>query len=91
MYCLYCLQYKSKRVHVPKNAHFSDYLLRTSVVIHVYKARARRNGYRMFFSVDILCKCNSSFDATRLINLLPNLNGLSVWLQTLANQGNGLL
>ena len=35
--------------------HFSDYWLRTSVVIHVYKARARRNGYRMFISVYILC------------------------------------
>ena len=31
--------------------HFSDYWLRTSVVFHVYKARARRNGYRMFISV----------------------------------------
>ena len=48
-------QYKSKCVHVPKNTHFSDYWLRTSVVIHVYKARARRNGYRMFISVYILC------------------------------------
>ena len=34
---------------------FSDYWLRTSVVIDVYKARARRNGYRMFISVYILC------------------------------------
>ena len=43
-----------KRVHVPKYTHFSDYWLRTSAVIHVYKERARRNGYRMFISVYIL-------------------------------------
>ena len=35
------------------------YWLRTSVVIHVYKARARRNGYRMFISVYILRFCMS--------------------------------
>ena len=46
--------YKSKGVHVPKYTHFSDYWLRTSAVIHVNKARARRNGYRMFISVYIL-------------------------------------
>ena len=34
---------------------FSDYWLRTSAVIQVYKARARRNGYKMFISVYILC------------------------------------
>ena len=45
---------KSKLVHVPKYTHFSDYWLRASAVIHVYKARARRNGYRMFISVYIL-------------------------------------
>ena len=49
------LMYKSKRVHVPKYTHFSDYWLRTSAVIRVYKARSRRNGYRMFISVYILC------------------------------------
>ena len=49
------LKYKSKRGHVPKYTHFSDYWLRTSVVIHVYKARARRNGHMMFISVYILC------------------------------------
>ena len=40
---------------MPKYTHFSNYWLRTSVVIHVYKARARRNGYRMFISVYIMC------------------------------------
>ena len=55
MYCLYRSQYKSKRVYVPKSTNFSDYWLRTSAVIHVYKGRARRNGYRMFISVYILC------------------------------------
>ena len=38
----------------------------------------------------VLHNYNNTFNATRLINLLPNLNGLSVWLQNLANQGNGL-
>ena len=33
----------------------SDYWLRTSAVIHIHKVRARRNGYRMFISVYILC------------------------------------
>ena len=32
----------------------SDNWLHTSAVIHMYKARARRNGYRMFISVYIL-------------------------------------
>ena len=32
----------------------SDNWLRTSAVIHIYKVRARRNGYRMFISVYIL-------------------------------------
>ena len=32
----------------------SDIWLRTSAVIHIYKVRARRNGYRMFISVYIL-------------------------------------
>ena len=49
MYCLYPQQYKSKRVHVSKYMHFSDYWLRTSAVIHVYKARARRNGTGCLF------------------------------------------
>ena len=35
-------------MHVPKYTHFSDYWSRTSVVIHVYKARARRNRYAYF-------------------------------------------
>ena len=35
----------------------SDNWLRTSAVILMYKARARRNGYRMFISVYILCYC----------------------------------
>ena len=34
--------------------HLTDYWLRTSAVIHVYKARAGWNGYRMFISVYIL-------------------------------------
>ena len=34
----------------------TDNWLRTSAVIHNYKARARRNGYRMFISVYILCE-----------------------------------
>ena len=54
MYCLYRLQYKSKRFHVPKCTHFSDYWLRTSAAIHVYDARARRKRYRMCISVYIL-------------------------------------
>ena len=33
----------------------SNNWLRTSAVIHIYKARARRNRYRMFISVYILC------------------------------------
>ena len=49
VYCLYPQQYKSKRVHVSKYKHFSDYWLRTSAVIHVYKARARRNGTGCLF------------------------------------------
>ena len=49
MYCLYPQQYKSKRVHVSKYTHFSDYWLRTSAVINVYKARARRNGTGCLF------------------------------------------
>ena len=36
-------------------SRYSDNWLRTSAVIHMYKARARRNGYRMFISVNILC------------------------------------
>ena len=38
------------------NSHItiSDNWLHTSAVIHLYKARARRNGYRMFISVYIL-------------------------------------
>ena len=35
----------------------SDNWLRTSAVIHIYKVRARRNGYRMFISVYIPCNC----------------------------------
>ena len=34
-------------------SRYSDWL-RMSAVIHIYKARARRNGYRMFISVYIL-------------------------------------
>ena len=39
------------------NSHItiSDNWLRTSAVIHIYKARARRNGYMMFIAVYILC------------------------------------
>ena len=35
------------------NSHItiSDNWLRTSAVIHMYKARARRNGYRMLFQL----------------------------------------
>ena len=35
-------------------SRYSVNWLRTSAVIHMYKARARRNGYRMFISVYIL-------------------------------------
>ena len=47
-----------------KNSHItiSDNWLRTSAVIHIYKARARRNGYRMFISVYILCVCDNDKD-----------------------------
>ena len=38
-------------MHVPKYTHFSDSWLRTSAVIHVYKARPRRNGF--FFIQDV--------------------------------------
>ena len=43
------------------NSHItiSDNWLRTSAVIHIYKARARRNGYRLFISVYILWSCYS--------------------------------
>ena len=54
----------------------------------VYSATTSRWKLHIFYSVSH--KCNSAFNATRLINLLPNLNGLSVWLQNLANTGNGL-
>ena len=48
--CFVCiLTTKSKRVHVPKYTHFSDHWLRTSAVIRVYKARARRNGTGSLF------------------------------------------
>ena len=43
-------------------SRFSDNWLGTSAVIHIYhsKARARRNGYRMFISVFILCQLDQS-------------------------------
>ena len=42
--CIVCIPNNIIRnVYIYLN--FSDYGLRTSVVIHVYKARARRNGY----------------------------------------------
>ena len=55
--CIVCIANNINRnVYMYLNTRiFSDYWLRTSVVINVYKARARRNGYRMFISVYILC------------------------------------
>ena len=38
----------------PQTITISDNWLRTSAVIHIYKARARRNEYRMFISVYLL-------------------------------------
>ena len=37
--CIVCIanNINQKHVHVPKYTHFSDYWLRTSAVIHVYK------------------------------------------------------
>ena len=39
---------------VPTTLTISDNWLRTRAVIHMYKVRARRNGYRMFIPVYIL-------------------------------------
>ena len=45
---------------------FSDYWLRTSAVIRVYKARAMGNAFRMFISVYILCNWHLAYcDHTR--------------------------
>ena len=44
----------------PQTILISDNLLRTSAVVHIYKARARRNGYRMLISVYILCDCTGT-------------------------------
>ena len=47
----------SRNYSCTNNSHItiSDNWLRTSAVIHMYKARARRNEDRMFISVYILC------------------------------------
>ena len=45
------------------NSHvtISDNWLRTSAVIHIYKARARRNGYRMCFSFFQFTYCEERY------------------------------
>ena len=67
--CIVCIANNINRnVYMYLNTRiFPDYWLRMSAVIHVYKARARRNGYRMFNSVYIL------WDVERGIS--PSKNG----------------
>ena len=55
MYCLYRLQYKSKRVHVPKYTHFPTTGYARVLLFMIIRRELAEERYRMFISVYILC------------------------------------
>ena len=55
VYCLYRLQYKSKRVHVPKYTHFPTSGYARVLLFMFIRRELAEERYRMFISVYILC------------------------------------
>ena len=56
---MYRLQYKSKRVHVPKYTHFTTTGYARVLLFMFIGRELAEERYRMFISVYILCICKT--------------------------------